>query len=57
MNYLCITTIISGKTLARVLKHMRGIFSLIEEEMLPQIKFPTSKNLLKDPLRVLIILV
>jgi len=48
INYLLI--IIIGKTLICVLRHMRGIFSSIEEEMPTQIKFPTSKKLLKDPL-------
>jgi len=33
------------------LRHVRGIFTLSEKEMPPQIKFPTSKNLFKDPLR------
>jgi len=32
------------------LEHVRGIFFSIEEEMPPQIKFPTSKQLLKNPL-------
>jgi len=32
------------------LRHVRGIFSSFEAEMPPQIKFPTSKYLLKDPL-------
>jgi len=30
---------------------VQGIFSSIEGEMPRQIKFPTSKNVLKDPLR------
>jgi len=41
------------KTLTCVLRHVfivRGIFFSIEAEMPSQIKFPTSKNLLKDPL-------
>jgi len=50
MNYLWIIIII-GKTLSCVVRHVRGIFSTFEEEMPPQIKFPTSKNLLTDPLR------
>jgi len=32
------------------LRHVRGIFTSSEEKMTPQIKFPTSKNVLKDPL-------
>jgi len=35
---------------ACVLRHVRRILSSFEEEMAPQIKFPTSKNVLKDPL-------
>jgi len=43
--------IIISKTLICLLRQVsRGLFTSIEEEMPPQIKFPTSKNLLKDPL-------
>jgi len=50
MNYLWIIIIIIGKTLTCILRYVQGIFSSFEEEMAPQIKFPTSKDLLKDPL-------
>jgi len=35
------------------LMHVRGVFTSSEEEIPPQIKFHTSKNLLKDPLPTL----
>jgi len=50
MNYLWIIIIIIGKMLTCVLRHVRVIFYSNEEEIRPQMKYPTSNHLLKDPL-------